>query len=65
MLGDKLLTLLLLGNLMLRDYGKGFIFWLWLFVFVIQVIRLFFAYEIKLIIGDPRDPRDPRDIGDL
>lgn len=59
MLGDKLLTLLLLGNLILRDYGKGFIFWLWLFVFVIQVIRLFFAYDIKVIVGDPRD------IGDL
>lgn len=58
MLLDKLLTLLLLGNLMLRDYGKGFIFWLWLFVFVLQVIRLFSSYDIKVIIGGTRDTGD-------
>ena len=37
---DKFLVLLLLVNLMLRDYGKGFSFWLWILVFVSQVLLM-------------------------
>ena len=37
---DKFLILLLLVNLMLRDYGERFSFWLWILVFVLQVLLM-------------------------
>lgn len=37
---DKFLILLLLVNLMLRDHGERFSFWLWILMFALQVLLM-------------------------
>ena len=41
---DKFLILLLLVNLMVRDYGKRLAFGLWMLIFVLQVLSRALAY---------------------